>query len=248
MKTGTVLLLALLTCCTAGESRLQAQTQPTVKKTTPEAIRIEGIVTGRKKYSIRVKQGDQEFDVKLTDGVAIALKMNRPWYDWRNQQVVVDAIAENVAAADLKRVGVPLPAQQLFLISRLGNAQTMQSTMAQDIKRLNFYLLTPEDTGHHLPTETEPFLSGELFVDNNQPHLIVEDEKIPIMLGFRFATMNGFSVNQLKPNQTQVFLTGTRGKNESEILTSRILFQPIQKQINEQASIAEQPIKSANDE
>lgn len=248
MKTATVLFLALLTCSTAGESRLKAQTQPTVKKTSPEAVRIEGIVTGRKKYSIRVKQGEQEFDVKLTDGVAIALKMNRPWYDWKNQQVVVDAIAENVDAADLKRVGVPLPAKQLFLISRLGNTQTMQSTMAEDIKRLNFYLLTPEDTGHHLPTADEPFLSGELFVDNNQPHLIVDDEKIPIMLGFRFATMNGFSVNQLKPNQTQVFLTGTRGKNESEIHTSRILFQPIQQQINEQASIAEPAIKIANDE
>ena len=68
------------------------------------------------------------------------------------------------------------------------------------------------------------------------------------MLGFRFATMNGFSINQLKPNQTQVFLTGTRGKNDGEILTSRILFQPVQKKQNEQASITGQAIKIANDE
>ena len=248
MKTATVLFFTLLTCWTVQESRLQAQTKPTVTKSSPEAIRIEGIVTERKKYSIRVRQDDQEFDVKLTDDVAIALKMNRPWYDWDNQQVVVDAIDENVAQTDLKRVGVPLPAKQLFLISRLGNAQTMRSTMAEEVKRLNFYLVTPEDTGQHKPTEDEPFLSGKLSVENKQPHLIVNDEKIQVMLGFRFATMNGFSVNQLKPNQTQVFLTGTRGKNEFEIVTSRILFQPIQKRTSEQASITEQAIKIANDE
>lgn len=231
----------------AEESKIWAQAKTAMSKTAPEAIRIEGVVTKRKKYSIRVKQGDREFDVKLTDGVAIALKMNRPWYDWKNQQVVVDAVDKNVALADLKRVGVPLPAQKLFLISRLGNAKTMQATMAQEIKRLNFYLVTPEDTEHHQPTEDEPFLAGELFVENDQPYVIVNDKKLSVMLGFRFATMNGFSINQLKPNQTQVFLTGTRGKNKHEILTSRILFQPVQKKTSEQTSITEQTIQIAND-
>ena len=247
MKT-TILFLTLVTSFTVGEARLQAQPQSSVAEKSTETIRIQGIVTERKKYSIRVKQDEQEFDVKLTDGVAIALKMNRPWYDWKNQQVVVDAIDENVSEAEMKRVGIPLPAKQLFLISRLGNAKTMRSTMSKDIKRLNFYLLTPEDTGHHQPTEAEPFLSGKLSIENNQPILIVNDERIPIMLGFRFATMNGFSINQLTPYQTQVFLTGTRGKNEFEIHTSRILFQPIQKKTSEQASITEQALKIANDE
>lgn len=231
----------------AEESKIWAQAKTAMSQTATEAIRIEGVVTNRKKYSIRVKEGDQEFDVKLTDGVAIALKMNRPWYDWKNQRVVVDAVDKNVALADLKRVGVPLPAQKLFLISRLGNAKTMQATMAQEIKRLNFYLVTPEDTEHHQPTEDEPFLAGELFVENDQPYVIVNDKKLSVMLGFRFATMNGFSVNQLKPDQTQVFLTGTREKNEHEILTSRILFQPVQKTLSEQTSITEQTIQIAND-
>jgi hypothetical protein len=248
VKIAIVFFLTLITCFTAKESRLCAQTQEAASATVPEAIRIEGLVIQRKKYSIRVKQDEQEFDVKLTDGVAIALKMNRPWYDWQNQQVVVDAIEDNVPPADLKRVGIPLPAKKLFLISRLGNAKTMQATMANKVKRLNFYLITPEDTGHHQPTEDEPFLSGELTVENNNPHVVVNDKKLPIMLGFRFATMNGFSINQLKPNQTQVFLTGTRGKNDGEILTSRILFQPVQKKQNEQASITGQAIKIANDE
>lgn len=248
VKIAIVFFLTLITCLTAKESWLCAQTQEATSATVPEAIRIEGLVIQRKKYSIRVKQDEQEFDVKLTDGVAIALKMNRPWYDWQNQQVVVDAIENNVPPADLKRVGIPLPAKKLFLISRLGNAKTMQATMANKVKRLNFYLITPEDTGHHQPTEDEPFLSGELTVENNNPHVVVNDKKLPIILGFRFATMNGFSINQLKPNQTQVFLTGTRGKNDGEILTSRILFQPVQKKQNEQASITGQVIKIANDE
>ncbi|MDB4458485.1 hypothetical protein N9068_00345 [bacterium] len=248
VKTATVFFLTLISCFTAEESRIWGQAKTAITKTPPNVIRIEGMVTERKKYSIRVKQGEQEFDVKLTDGVAIALKMNRPWYDWKNKQVVVDAIDENVASADSKRVGVPLPAQKLFLISRLGNAKTMQATMAKKVKRLNFYLVTPEDTGHHQPTADEPFLSGELFVENDQPYVIVNDEKISVMLGFRFATMNGFSINQLKPNQTQVFLTGTRGKNEQEILTSRILFQPVQKKTSKQANVTGQAIKIANDE
>lgn len=71
----------LVTSFTVGEARLQAQPQSSVAEKSTETIRIQGIVTERKKYSIRVKQDEQEFDVKLTDGVAIALKMNRPWYD-----------------------------------------------------------------------------------------------------------------------------------------------------------------------
>ena len=213
-----------------GPSQIRAQSPANATLSVPTEVRIEGLVTDRKKYSFKVKQGEKEYDVRLASGAPIGLKMNKPWYDWKNKQVVVDEVSfpgEPESRAN-KRVAVKLPAAKLFLISRFSDVDQMTQVMAANVKRLNFYLITPEDQGQHQPTKESPYISGALTIQKNQQvRLILNDQSIPVRLGFRYATMNGFSIMQLDPNKTQVFIAGTLGANENEIVATRVLFQPV---------------------
>lgn len=190
------------------------------------------MVTGRKKYSFTVLQRGTEYTVRLANRAPIGLKMNKPWFDWENEQVVVDAIvfptdSNGLNASPPKRVAIKFPAKKLFLLSRLGDAARMKETMSAEVKRLNFYLVTPEDPGQHFPTAEQPYLSGTLSVKDNKVRVEVNEQVLPILLGFRYATMNGFSISQLEPNKTQVSLSGVWADGETEILATSILFEPV---------------------
>lgn len=211
--------------------------QSTIAPSPPFILetQIDGVVTARKKYSFTVSHDGKQTIVKLADGAPVGLKMNRPWYDWNRHRVVVDAVPfpESSDPGTPKRVAIPLPAKELFLISRFKNIEHMESIMSSDVKRINFYLVTPDDPGEHYPTKEQYFIAGALVVEENQPvknqpiRLQVNDESLLIRLGFQFATMNGFSIAQLEPNTTHVFLSGVAGENEDEFVASRVLFHPI---------------------
>lgn len=226
---GPFVLLACI-CVSALPNRLRAQSPPSVETNATSEVLIEGLVTERKKYSFKVKQGDTEYDVKLASGTPIGLKMNKPWFDWKHDQVVVDNVPfpNDAELKSTKRVAIKLPAKDLFLISRFSDAEQMTQVMSANVKRLNFYLITPKDQEHHLPTKDRPYISGSLSIQKNQQvRLNVDEQSMPIRLGFRFATMNGFSIMQLEPDKTQVFIAGVPGENENDVIASRVLFQPV---------------------
>lgn len=227
-------LLALLSASLVCTVPLTAQPTPPVDNSETSVTaeqQIEGIVTGRKKYSFTVSHDGKQYTVKLAEGAPVGLKMNKPWYDWKHDQVVVDAVAypEGTSLHSPKRVAVKLPAKELYLISRFSDLDQMDEVMSANVKRINYYLVTPHDPGEHLPTDDQPFIAGALAIQKNQQvRLKVNDQSLRIRLGFRYATMNGFSIAQLEPNKTHVFLSGVSGENENEIIASRILFHPIE--------------------
>ena len=218
-------------CLCASPTKLRTQSPPSADPGATSEILIQGLVTNRKKYSFTVKQDDTEYEVTLANRAPVALKMNKPWFDWRNQQVVVDSVSfpNDPEESSSKRVGIKFPAEDLYLISRFSDAEQMTQIMEANIKRLNFYLITPEDQGQHWPTKDRPYISGSLSIQKNQqPRLNVKEQSMPVRLGFRYATMNGFSIMDLEPNKTQVFIAGVPGTTENEILATRVLFQPVQ--------------------
>lgn len=222
----------LIGCCASTLPKGSCAQEPTnLESETTREVRIEGLVTERKKYSFKIRQGATEYDVKLSSGAPIGLKMNKPWYDWKNDQVVVDSVVfpNNAQSKSNKRVAVKLPPGPLFLISRFSDSKHMTQIMSANVKRLNFYLITPENQGQHLPTQERPYIAGSLRIQKNQQvRLEIAEQSLPVRLGFRYATMNGFSIMQLEPNKTQVFIAGVPGSNENEILASRVLFQPVE--------------------
>ena len=227
--------IAVIVCALGQPTQINAQSISSTDSTVEsvkKSIQLQGLVTGRKKYSFTVKQNETEYTVRLGTGAPIGLKMNRPWFDWDNDQVVVDAInypsdATAEAANSLKRVAMQFPSKKLFLISRLGDAARMKEIMSTEVKRINFYLLTPIDPGQHFPTADQPYLSGALSVDEKNVRLDVNEKMLPVKLGFRNATMNGFSITELEPNKTQVFLSGIwidggkRNPGEQHIVSTR---------------------------
>jgi hypothetical protein len=228
---GAVVCICVLGLTTQTHAQAPSTANPKIE-TAPKPIRIQGLVTGRKKYSFTVKQDKTEYTVKLSAGAPVGLKMNKPWFDWNNDQVVVDAMSfstgsDPASANPNKRVALKLPAKKLYLISRLGDAARMKETMAAEVKRLNFYLVTPNDPGQHFPTAEEPYLSGALSVNDNRVRVDVNEQMLPVILGFRYATMNGFSIVHLEPNKTQVFLSGVWADGQREIQATSVLFQPV---------------------
>ncbi|MEM9942446.1 MAG: hypothetical protein AAF939_12845 [Planctomycetota bacterium] len=196
----------------------------------PESVQLNGLVIEQKKYSLKIRTDDGEFQVKLANGAPIALKMNKPWFDWDNRQVVVDEMKlEDSSAPTGSRIAVDLPATDLFVVARFKNERQIDEIMSSNVKRVNYYLITPDIQETHRPTAAKPYLSGPLSIGKtDQPvEMKLGGEMLKIRLGFRFATMNGFSLAHLRPNATQVLLTGTRNAEANEVIAQRILFQPV---------------------
>ena len=238
MISRTTLSASLLTLMFALTAQCLAQTGTSTVSTDAvtetrieqKVIQLEGLVIAQGKYSIKVKSGEKEYIVKLANGAPIAMKMNKPWFDWNNEQVVVDEIP--YPATDQiqpnKRVSYKLPAKELYVVSRFSDRNRFDEFVEASVKRINFYLVTPENQGDHLPTEKEPYVAGKL--DYSQPsnvRLLVDESKLPVKLGFRLATMNGYSIGDLVANKVQVFLTGIEGDRENVVIASRVLFQPV---------------------
>ena len=208
--------------------------RPAANDSSLTSVQLNGLVTDCKKYSFTVTRGTTQYKIKIAEDASVGLKMNKPWFDWENDQVVVDALkydsdsnsVDSKTKSD-KRVPIKLPSEDLFLISRFGDKSKIKQFMSAKKKRLNFYLITPEDLGHNMPTIEKPYLSGSLKVDNQIVQVVSGEESLAVLLGFRYATMNGFSLAQMEPNKTQVFLTGVWAEGETEIIATRILFQPV---------------------
>jgi len=206
-----------------------------VEKTAqPQPTQLEGLVTERKKYSFTITRGKIQYQIKIAENATIGLKMNKPWFDWENNQVVVDVLKYDPQADSIdlkaksdKRFAINLPSKELFLISRFGDQEKIDQFKKAKTKRLNFYLITPEDTGQNFPSVEEPYLAGSLSPNGQAVAVDAGDSPIPVRLGFRYATMNGFSIMEMEPNKTQVFLTGVWAEDESEIVATRILFLPV---------------------
>jgi hypothetical protein len=232
-------LIFVLTAFVCGANTLTLEAQSATNATdesatTPTTIKLDGLVTDRKKYSFTVTRGGTQYKIKLAENASVGLKMNKPWFDMENKQVVVDALTYDLDSSSVnlkvdsgKRFPVKFPSENLFLISRFGDESKIKQFKSAKKKRLNFYLITPEDVGQNSPTKEKPYLSGALKFDKQVAEVVTDEDSFPVLLGFRYATMNGFSIAQMEPNKTQVFLTGVWADGETEIVASRVLFQPV---------------------
>lgn len=196
-----------------------------------EPTSLSGLVTETNKYSFKVIQDGKEYLIRVAANTAVGLKMNKPWFDWKNGQVVVDSLliseAESRSATQPPRIVYKLPAKRLFLISKLRDKGHVKHFMASSPKRISNYLVTPENIGDHLPTSTQRYVSGSLVVDKNQQvSLQVQSKSMPVKLGFRSATMNGFSIAEFQAGKTQVSLAGLVNTDGSIAATS-IVFEPV---------------------
>ena len=206
--------------------------QPETK--TPVKLQFTGLVTQQKKYSFDVKAVDREYQVQLAPGATVALRLNKPTYDFENRIVRVvrlepglDEQHPNASASEPARSSYPLP-EKLFVEAKFEHVYQMQRIMQAKVKRINNYVLLAKDPGAEMPTETSLQIRGQLLPADQATttKLKVNDEEFPVMLGQRDATMQGFTIVDLHPRRTEVFVWGVMG-DDNVVIADRIEFQPI---------------------
>ncbi|MGB7328480.1 MAG: hypothetical protein WBD31_26625, partial [Rubripirellula sp.] len=213
---------------------------------TPELISLKGIVTAQQKYSFTLTADGRDYKIKLAEDASVGLLMNRPYFDWKAERVFVEAVDPDAipatedeseterresSAGKGARVGYVLPTKQFFLIAKFRNPTQMERVMTAKEIRLNLYLLSPVDLGRHEPNEDELYLAGKVATGKSGGLVTVEtdSETYKVRLGFRTATMNGFSIADLKPGQTHVTLTGSVDRDSGTVIATSVGFQPIEK-------------------
>ena len=226
--------LGLLACfATTGVGQVLMPPEKTDVVAT-KVISIEGVVSEQKKYSFRVKSKNKEFVVKPTANAIFTLRMNKPIYDFPNHRVRVLKSISELDSEQLDpgkkpgRVAFDLP-QNLYVISRFDNPQQMERVMAQNVKRINNYLLASQHNGDVHPNQSQMLIGGQLSpgVETTVANLKIDDKVYSVMLGHRNASMTGFSIIDLKPSTTEVFVWGN-ADSEGNVLANRIEFRPIE--------------------
>ena len=200
--------------------------------TNVETISLKGIVVANKKYSFQLESEGKRYTVKPEPNSKIALLLNKPFYDWKAGKVGVEVKPKSTSTATTKlpRIQFNLPSKTLYVIAKFRSAEQLDSWQTTKDKRLNFYLVTSEKLDGHEPTEDELYIAGKI-VPSKKKTLVTVDtgqSKYRVRLGFRTATMNGFSIGDFKPKQTRVTLTGVLDPATNQVLASSIAFEPIQ--------------------
>lgn len=228
-----VLIEPIVAQNTTGESNVSVEQSDTRTEPANNQVVLSGVVVEQKKYSFVVQNGDQRSIVKLADQALVALRLNKPYFDWEAGKVIVEPVISsnrpNASTQPVTRVGYRLPAKQLYLISNFRSADHMKRMMTAKPKRINFYLIGPQDLGSHEPTEDELYLSGKLKTGGNDENvqLVTDQSTHSVKLGFREATMKGFSIADLKPYRTRLTLAGVRDRETGDLIASSVVFEPI---------------------
>ncbi len=173
-----------------------------------EQVRVDGIVTGRRKYSFTLKGLERDYEVFVPNGTVIGLRLTRPSFDWPNHQLLltIPISAVDGDAANNKVFKFPLP-KPLILTAIFDGSDQKQRAMGADIKRINKFALSSETS----PNLKSPLvLQGEVLPgeDGETLQLKTDSASHKIILGRRHGTLSGFSILDLKPNITDVFVTG----------------------------------------
>lgn len=225
-------LLLVIPVCPIGVAQAQ-QSEAASEPASVQQITLKGVVIAQKKYSFRVESDGRFFDVKPRDDARIALLLNKPYFDWKARTVVVEAKPKNGSVSPDKpaRISFPIPTEPLYVIARFRSAAQLDKWKSTKDKRLNYYLISPEKIANHDPTEDERYIAGRLLPgkSNSTATIETDEKKYRVKLGFRTATMNGFSIADLKPYKTKITLSGVKSETTNQVIASSIAFEPIQK-------------------
>lgn len=104
----------------------------------------------------------------------------------------------------------------------------MQRIMQAAVKRINNYQMSPADFGSQMPTEKSKQISGQVVADeaSGGAKLVIDKEEFSVMFGHRGGELGGFTILDLKPKTTEVFVTGSIG-SDNTVIAERIEFRPV---------------------
>ncbi len=187
---------------------------------------IEGVVVEQRKYSIVVAQGDRDVVVNITPQTSVSLKIMRAKYDLQNRKIRIelpisapDGVFEN---NEFTQYDLPDP---LFIKATFPHSTAMQKAMKANVKRLvTFELGVPTD---QVDPDDELSFTGQLKAGSepDKMRLMIGSRAYEVVLGNRDARLLGFSILDLLPFRTDVFVQGEF--EGEELFADEILFMPV---------------------
>lgn len=192
-------------------------------------FQLEGVVKVQNKYSIVVSSLLGDIEVRLNPKTQVVMKIQRANFDLRQKKLIVDLpiSAPDGDFLNNEKIEYPL-SDELFIQASFPHKTAMKKAMAGPVKRLANYRLSSQIIADENSDVDESLqLKGRLLAGDKPKsiQLVADDQVFQVSLGNRDARWLGFSILDLVPYQTDVFISGVR--EGDEYFADEILFTPV---------------------
>ena len=186
-----------------------------------DEVRINGLVIDRKKYSFTVQSLDRQYEVSLPNGIPLMMKLNHPTIDLQDRKLSLTLMlsAPDGVAANDQILSWSLP-EPVYVYSEFADEQEKQEVLNQPVRTLDRFLLSPT------PLQRTPLtIGGELAAGRSPGQWFLDDNGAvySIKLGTRRGLLTGFTIMDLKPLQTSVWVQGAM--EGDRVVASRVRFE-----------------------
>ena len=197
----TILLICLVAVMTA-----QPTDGQTISGANPDVVRVNGLVIDRKKYSFTLQTLDRNYTVKIPNGTPVLMKLNKPNFDLMNRTisvVLMQSAADGNAAND-EVLSWPL-ADPTYISSTFDDPGEMKRVLDQQTRKLERYIVSST------PFERTPLTFGGELAESRTDNLFFLNDHggiHSVKLGTRRGLLSGFTIMDLQPLQSSVWVQG----------------------------------------
>ncbi len=191
------------------------------ESTEPEEKLIHGVVIEQKKYSIVVRSGDEEYQIKLPQTAPVFRELLRPSFHLADSMVKFTLPCSDPSGDQSKNqvVELPLP-ETVYLLAKFKTKRNLDAFIEGRNKVVNHYALYSAA----LVDRQEHEILGQLEQDGTGFSLIVDSQRYAIELGGRTSLLSGFSILDLVPG---VEVSLRAGYFENQWMAQEIQFQRV---------------------
>lgn len=184
-----------------------------------DTVVVHGVVTQRKKYSIIVQSGQQQYEVKLPSTVPIARELIRPKFDFLNSQVQITLPCTGVGGDQSKNevvdLALPNPTYLVASFKTPENRKAFQSGRTKTIG--SFTLFKKPQT-----IDDDRKLAGVLESSSDGYSLVIGSSRLSVELGTKVNLLSGFTILDLEEG---VEVTLKADRVDDQWIAQRIQFQ-----------------------
>jgi len=214
------LILTFFTALALGAYQEPGFAQNRADSVTDE-VRVNGLVLDCRKYSFTLQAVDQTYQVEIPNGTPMLMKLNRPSFDFDKGLVSTSLMlsAQDGNPDNDQVLSWKLP-DPTIVTMEFRSQEEKKAIEDESVPNLDRFVLTAQPFA-----DPEQSISGELQRNRISGELFLNDQGkvMGVRLGARRGLLAGFSIMDLIPNQTSVWVQGAR--NGDAIVASRIRFE-----------------------
>lgn len=222
-----VVSIGNLPCICSAQSETEGGSLEKIDVPKRPNFAVDGLVQDRKKYSFTLRGPDRNYDVKLTNRTTIHARLIRPEFNWKKRAVSVtipmsalDGIPKNNHV-----VTYQLP-QRLAIKTKFKNKIQQAEVTRTEPFELKNITLSGESFERSLGKNSENELRGELTVTDEPGVFSIDFGEVQkkARIDMSAVRLEGFSIREMVPFATEVFVEGVRDGDSSEIEATNIDF------------------------